>query len=193
MVNLALHLKTSFDHFFNAPVELWNEFVEHCEVIIFKKDDIIKPKGSKENYFYFIERGGMGVFVKNEEATHCLGFAFEGCFGGDYLSILTEQASDLELIALETTKVYRIGVEQFKALSTNPVGQNILKICSEFGYIEKQRHQIDLLTKTGEERYKSLVDRYPKIELRVEQNFIASYLGISLESLRKLRRERSRR
>lgn len=64
-----------------------------------------------------------------------------------------------------------------------------MRISAETSFIEKQKQQIELLTKTADERYKILQEHFPNIEQRIAQKHIASYLGITQQSLSRLRNQ----
>ncbi|SFT68929.1 cAMP-binding domain of CRP or a regulatory subunit of cAMP-dependent protein kinases [Lishizhenia tianjinensis] len=189
MQNLSTQLKKAFDAYFEAPIEAWEEFAAHCEPMIHRKDEVLKKQGNSEKYFYFIEKGSVGVFLWKENNFVCLDFAFDGQFCCDYMSVLTEEPNDLELVALETTKVHRMTVENFRKLGDKSIGQILMRKSAESSFVDKQKQQIDLLTKSSEERYRELCQRFPKVELRVAQKHIASYLGITPQSLSRLRRK----
>mgnify|MGYP006148705631 FL=1 len=75
--------KSAFDQFLDAPIEAWEEFAKYCEVVNFKKDEIIKPQDSTEHYFSFILKGSVGVFLWKENNFVCLDFAFDHHFCSD--------------------------------------------------------------------------------------------------------------
>jgi CRP-like cAMP-binding protein len=184
---LADILKRSFDKYFYAPIEAWMEFAEYCEPITFDKDQVIKPQGTVEKYFYFILKGSAGIFLWKENNFVCLDFAFNNNFCGDYMSLLTGKPTELEVVALEQSEMVRISKENFYLLSRKSVGQVIMQVSAETSFVEKQQQQIELLTKTAEERYKILLKRFPEIHQRIAQKHIASYLGITPQSLSRIR------
>lgn len=184
---LAEILKKSFDKYFSAPIEAWIEFAELCEPISFKKDQIIKPQGTSEKYFYFILKGSVGIFLWKENNFVCLDFAFNGNFCGDYMSLLINKPTELEVVALENSEMLRISKGNFEKLGSKSIGQVIMRISAESSFVEKQQQQIELLTKTAEERYKILLEKFPDINQRIAQKHIASYLGITPQSLSRIR------
>jgi CRP-like cAMP-binding protein len=60
-------------------------------------------------------------------------------------------------------------------------------MASEHGFVLKQQQQIDLLLKTAEERYQDIVLYKPEWVQRFSQKHIASYLGITTQSLSRIR------
>jgi CRP-like cAMP-binding protein len=185
---LAEIFKRSFDNYFNAPIEAWVDFADLCEPISFKKDEIIKGQETVEKYFYFILTGSAGLFLWKENNFVCLDFAFENGFCCDYMSLLLKRPTPLQVVALEKSEMVRITSDNFYRLGRTPVGQIIIQISAETSFIDKQQQQIELLTKTAKERYYILSDKFPNIHQRVAQKHIASYLGITPQSLSRIRK-----
>lgn len=117
----------------------------------------------------------------------CLDFAFDNGACCDYMSLLTNEPTELEVVALEKSEMIRIKRENFHQLSRKSVGQVIMRMTAEASFVEKQQQQIELLTKSAEERYKILQKKFPNIHQRIAQKHIASYLGITPQSLSRIR------
>jgi CRP/FNR family transcriptional regulator, anaerobic regulatory protein len=185
---LTVILKRSFDQYFNAPVEAWREFSSLCESVTFEKDEVIKKQGATEKYFYFIIQGSAGIFLWKDKNFVCLDFAFDHSFCCDYMSLLLRQPTPLQLVALEKSEMARITSSQFYELGKTPVGKVIMQVSAESSFVDKQQQQIELLTKSAQERYIILSEKFPHIHQRVAQKHIASYLGITPQSLSRIRR-----
>lgn len=180
-------LKSAFDEYFNAPEQVWDEFVSLCDIVSFKKDEVIKREGTTEKFFYFILKGSTGVFLWKENNFVCLDFAFENNFCSDYMSFLTKQPTPLQVVALEDSELLRISSTNLDKLTQAAIGSAIRIIAAEIAYLSKQQQQIELLTKKASERYEILLKKYPEIHNRITQNHIASYLGITPQSLSRIR------
>jgi CRP-like cAMP-binding protein len=181
-------LKSSFDSFFEAPKETWEDFADKCDVVSFKKDEIIKMQNTSERYFYFIINGSVGIFIWKENNFVCLDFAFDGHFCSDYMSLLIKQPTPLQMVALENTKMLRITAKDYELITQEPIGKVLRLVAAEMSFVGKQQQQIELLTKSAKERYEILQHQFPNIQNRIAQNHIASYLGITPQSLSRIRR-----
>lgn len=180
-------LKNSFDKYFEAPIEAWAEFARYCHPITFSKDQIIKADHTREMYFYFIIKGSAGIFLWKENNFVCLDFIFDYSFCADYMSILLKETTPLQVMALEDSQMLRISRSDFHYLGSESIGRVIHQISAESAFLSKQQQQIELLTKTASERYSILLERFPGIGNRVAQKHIASYLGITPQSLSRIR------
>lgn len=184
-----LKLKKSFDKYFEAPIEVWKSFTDLCEEVKFRKNEIIKATGQTEKYAYFILSGACGVFLWKENNFVCLDIVLENDFFADHLSLISGKPSLLETVALEKTSALRISKSNIYSLRKSVFGTNLFLIGAENAFVEKQQQQIDLLTKTAEQRYHELLEKQPQIVQRIANKHIASYLGIRTESLSRIRKK----
>lgn len=187
-MDVSHRLKQSFDKYVEAPLAAWTEFAGRCELVTFRKNEVIKKAGDTERYGYFILKGGGGVFLWKENNHVCLDLTYEETFFGDYMSLVTRQPSPLETIAIEPSEMLRISRTNIDFLKNTPMGQHIFMMSAEWSFVEKQQQQIDLLLKTAEQRYRELLERQPDFVLRTPQKHLASYLGVTTQSLSRIRR-----
>ncbi len=188
LTTLSKQLKRAFDPYFDAPIEAWIQFAQLCEFVSFKKNEIIKHAGETERFGYFILKGSGGVFLWKENNYVCLDIMLENNFFGDYMSLISRQNSPLETIAIEDSEMLKISSKNISQLKQTGMGQLIFLISAESSFVEKQQQQIDLLLKTAEERYFELLEKHPELIRRIPQKFIASYLGITTQSLSRIRK-----
>lgn len=186
---IAERLKKSFGRYFDAPIAVWTQFSELCELVTFKKNEILKHVGQEERYGYFILSGSAGVFIWKENNYMCLDLMYEDTFFGDYMSLITKEPSPLETMVLENSEMLRITRENVGKLKETPFGGLIFLISAEWSYVEKQQQQIDLLLKTAEQRYLDLISKQPDLIRRTPQKHVASYLGITTQSLSRIRKK----
>lgn len=188
MKSIAHRLKSSFDQFAEAPIEAWEQFASYGELVNYRKNDILKIRDTHEKYAHFILKGSCGIFLWKDDNCVCLDLYYENELMGDEMSFITNQPSPLETIALEDCETLRISRRNYVALRNTPLGLHICLNAAEDSFVKKQKQQIDLLLKTAEERYKELLERHPDIIQRTPQKHIASYLGITTQSLSRIRR-----
>jgi CRP/FNR family transcriptional regulator, anaerobic regulatory protein len=191
-MSIAQQLKNAFDRFGDSPMEAWESFARLCEPVAFRKNEIIKHAGETEKYGYFILTGSAGVFVWKGNNYVCLDLFYEGVFLADYMSLITRQPTELETVALENAEMLRISRDNMDRMKQTPVGQLLFLVSAETTFVEKQQQQIDLLLKTAEQRYADLLEKQPNLILRTPQKHIASYLGITTQSLSRIRKKNSR-
>ncbi len=183
-------LKTVFDKYFNAPIEIWSEFANHMVKKSFKKNEVLKQEFKVENKIHLIIKGSVGVFLWDENNLRCLDIFTENDFCTDYMSFLNQESTPLLTMALEDIDVISISRSNVTRLYYNSItGLQIVRSAAESLFIHKQRQQITLLTMNAEERYLQLMQERPGLINRISGKHIASYLGITPESMSRIRKK----
>jgi CRP-like cAMP-binding protein len=65
--------------------------------------------------------------------------------------------------------------------------QQFLRKSTEDAYLEKEKRESDLLYYDAKTRYLNFIEEHPDWEKRIKQRFIASYLGMTPETLSRIR------
>lgn len=182
-------LKEAFDPYFNAPLEAWKYLSDLCEIVSYKKNQIIKQADQVERHGYFLLEGSCGSFVWKENQNVCLDLFLENSFFADDISLLSGNPSPIEIIALEKSTVLRISKSNMEHLKQTPMGKMIFMAGAQNDFAEKQKQHLDFLTRTAEDRYLDLLKNRPELLLRIHQKHIASYLGITTQSLSRIRKK----
>ena len=182
-------LKEAFDPYYKAPVETWKTFADLCEEVSYKKNQKIKETNKVARYGYFLLEGAVGTFVWKKNNYACLNLFLEYSFFGDDLSLTSGRPSPLEIVALENSSILRISKSNIEALKKKPIGSILFMVGEQNDNAKNQKKQIDLMTKTAEERYLDIIKNQPELLKRIPQKHIASYLGITTQSLSRIRRK----
>jgi CRP-like cAMP-binding protein len=119
----------------------------------------------------------------------CIDLCYSGDFFGDYFSFLTNKQTSLEVICFEPSTLFRISKQNFQSLANTEYGRFICQTASESLFIHKQTQQLELLSKTAEQRYLEMIEKQPDILQRTPNKYIASYLGITPESFSRIRKK----
>ncbi|MGN7812812.1 Crp/Fnr family transcriptional regulator [Flavobacterium sp. 22076] len=182
-------VKKIFDSYYASDTNIWDGFSNKIEVRIFKKSQIIKEYNQVEKFLNIIIKGSAGLFVWDGNRDICINLLYERSFISDYLSFLNQKPSVIKVEALEDLTLWSIHHEDLKELySRSQAGLRVGKAVSEMLYIQKQQQQIDLLTLTPQDRYLKLIESRPEIFQRTPLKIIASYLGLTAESLSRIRK-----
>lgn len=178
-----------FNPYYNAESNIWERFSEKIIVREFQKNDVIKDYESVERYLNIVASGSVGLFVWNGKKDICINLLYEQSFMSDYFSFLKQQPSGIKTSALEDCTLWSISYPDLNELyARNQTGLRIGKAISEILFLRKQQEQINLLTLSPEERYINLISQRPEIFQRTPLKIIASYLGLTAESLSRLRK-----
>ena len=182
------HFLTSNVDFDSLELEA---LISNCTMKQLAKGEFVLREGDICNHSFFVEKGLLRQYsIDDKGKEHIIQFAPESWFVSDRESMYFGRPSHFFIQAVEESVVMMID-DQFMAEITK---QNPAFI--EFNnkllhnHIRHLQFRIKmLLSATAEERYLEFVKIYPDILLRVPQTMVASYLGITPESLSRVHRE----
>lgn len=181
-------IKEIFDQYYRADLDLWLEFAKYVEPRSFEKNEIIKDYNKTEKYINILISGSVGQFVLAEDRDTCINLYYENQIFSEYLSFLTQSSTAIKTESLKDTVIWSINHKHLNVLySKSSKGVLIGKAISDAMFIRKQSEQINLLTLSPTERYLKLIKERPQILQRTSLKIVASYLGVTAESLSRIR------
>jgi CRP-like cAMP-binding protein len=128
--------------------------------------------------------------IDSKGSEHIIQFAIEDWWISDPHSFLSGLPSTYNIDALEDSEVLLLEKSaREKLLDFCPKMERFFRILIEANFVATQRRITDSLSISAEERYLKFVKTYPKLLEQVSQNHIASYLGITPQSLSRIRKE----
>ena len=154
----------------------------------FPAKTIIIQAGRFDNQVYFIEKGMTRSFwlVNGEEIT--TSFSWEGGIVFSMDELYYNKPSEEFVETLEDVVVYKISLADLTRLfQTNIELANWGRIIHQNEYRRLHRSHKERLTLPAKERYEEFKQQFPQICQRVKLRYIASYLGITLPTLSRLR------
>lgn len=165
------------------------EALEECAVKVeFYKSDILLKEGNVCRHLYFIESGALRGFynLDGKEITHW--FGFENDFVTSFHSFITGEAAVENIMFLEYSVVWAIPKEKIQDLFDQfHETERLVRIVYEKYYIRLEERFVNAQFKTAAERYENLLQQTPHILTRVPLGYIAAYLGITQETLSRIR------
>lgn len=140
-------------------------------------------------YITFVETGLLRSFGIDEKGNeHILQFGFQGWWVSDLYSFLTGEPSEFNIEALEDSQLLLITKPSWDLLLQEiPAFERYFRILIQNNLIATQRRLMCTMSTTAEERYNQLLQDFPDIIQRVPQHMIASYIGVTRETLSRLR------
>ncbi len=147
--------------------------------------------GQKPASFAFVSSGLFRYYYidpKGNEFTKA--FFFENSFISSYSALIQNRESYFSIEALEDSVIMEIDFEKWKKLSVNELFWYKFRLSLvEKGYCTKEARERELLLFNAEERYRSFLRSFPRMETRIKQHLIASYLGITPVALSRIRKK----
>lgn len=173
------------------PEGQYEHFLSLWEPKVYKRNELILQAGEIPKFSIFVVKGCLRQYLINEKGDESIVyFAEERHFIGDLPAIRNKTISNYYFQAIEECELLTISAENWeKAFSLFPWwAEGHIAGYQKWATI-MQAQIADMQTKTGEERYINLLNAKPKLFQRVPQHYIASYLGISPETLSRIRKK----
>lgn len=170
----------------SAETELFTSILEHTKV---KRKGFLLRQGEVCKTENFIIKGCTRTYTIDENGfEHIVMFGVEDWWIGDLASFLTKTPTNYSIDTLEDTEVLQITQPNLELLYQRvPKFERFFRIIIQNAFIAQQTRINQNLSYTAEQRYKDFINRYPTLEQRIPQKQIASYLGITPQSLSRLR------
>lgn len=156
-----------------------------------QKGDYLIREGQICDFVAFVQKGCLRCFFLKEDGTDMTdNFSFENEFITDYHSYLTQSPSIQHTVALEDAKLLILKKKDIEALYQQSANfQQLGRLMAESLYVFSYQRIQSLLTEDAEEKYLRLIQYRPQLLNRVQHYYVASYLGISPETLSRIRKK----
>lgn len=154
-----------------------------------RRKQYLLQEGDVCRHYAFVCKGCLRIYRLDEKGNeHILKFCIENWWAGDRASLLSGKPSSNFIDALEESVVIMITRENFDNLCKEiPTFNDLIDELLDRTYIASQERIHANITYTSEEKYLDFLKKYPDIASRVPLHMIASYLGISAETLSRIR------
>jgi len=179
--------KNIFHQFSDDTVALFSEAFTQKEL---KKGDYFLREGKYCNHLAFIVSGAMMCYYIKDGKRFIDEFSLDNEFITDYSSFLTHSPSNKHIQCLENCKVYIISNDSLNELYQIKSSdfERLGRVMAEQLYLQWHEKSKSLLIDNATERYLKLIQNRTELPQRVPQYLIAEYLGITPESLSRIRK-----
>ena len=128
-------------------------------------------------------------YVDDAGAEHTVSFAVEDWWTSDMYGLITGKPSLTNIEALVDAELLLIEKTDFdKLLNDVPKFEKLFRIKLQRAFVANQKRIIENMSMPAEQRYLNFIEQFPSLEQRLPQKLIASYLGITPESLSRIRK-----
>lgn len=157
-----------------------------------RKKQLLVTAGEECRYEYFVNKGCLRQYYLDDKGMeHILMFAPEDWWISDMYGFINHKPALTTIEAVEETEVLALDRDTYEELVKQvPQFERFFRIILQRAFVSNQRRLIESMTLAAAQRYDNFVQQYPSLEQRLSQKQIASYLGITPESLSRVRARR---
>lgn len=176
------------------PTPMQNRVKEESLIETFERKKLLLSPGETARRVYFIRSGFLRAYFIDDSGNECTTwFTGKGDLMISVHSFFTQQPANQYIEVLQDCKLQSLTWLELNAYYADFREANLLgRLITQRYFILSEERAILLRTRSPENRYDLLLINHPEIEQQTTQQNIASYLGISRETLSRIRRKKNR-
>ena len=187
---MYLPLKNTFDKVLKIKKEDWCAFESILEIKKVKKNEYLFKQGQICRGIYFLSKGIVRTFhINNDGKEINTAFYFQNDFLREIESMTNNIPSQKNIQAIENSIVFYIDKVKLTTLyEKSNFYQKLGRMILEKLMISEQKYSSFLTSHSPKERYLYILKNRPELIERIPLQYLASYIGISRESLSRIRK-----
>jgi CRP-like cAMP-binding protein len=155
---------------------------------LLKKNEYFLKEGDLCESIAFIEKGSVRSYYQLEDRQICKDFLMENGLLCSFGSLFSQEPSAIYIQALENTEIVEMKYsEVIELCESYPIWNQLSRIIIQDQVVRSEKREGAFLKDLPEARFKSLMAEHPTFFKRIPLQYIASYLGITRETLSRYR------
>ena len=161
-------------------------------IVKYSKGACLVRQGQYHHKLYYIIKGSLKAYYNTPEKSIIDWFSFENEFITSSTSYFTNEPSLHVIETMEDCIILETNKDSVEELCQNHHDfEHLFRMVLSGVIVQFRQRLVSIQFKTVKQRYNSLLTQYPAIELKAPLGDIASFLGISQETLSRIRAEKS--
>ena len=182
-------------HAINQIVPLKEADVQQLRSLVsernYSKNQVVREQNVIEKHIYFVQSGLLCGMYEQQDREVVNWFCAENHFITSIKSFHSQAPCLDRIVALEDTRVYKLNYSDINRNFTNhPVLERLIRILMQQSYIVLEERTMSLQCSLARDRYEKFVSSNRPLMQRISLGHLASYLGISQETLSRVRRSK---
>jgi CRP-like cAMP-binding protein len=154
-----------------------------------KRNEVLLEANGVCRHMYFVNKGCLRVYLMDDKGAESTRFLIpEGRFGTAFPSFILQEPSQAYIQSIGPSEILYLTYQDFRSLpDILPAWEKLYRMSLEKDYIESIKRIESLITMSAKDRYALLMENNPGLIQRLPSKIIADYLGISQETLSRLK------
>lgn len=165
-----------------------DELANASTQISFKKNEYFSTIEKPSMNIAYVAIGLFRLYLIGRDGTEVtLAFTGENMFMSSYSAIVLDKLQHVYIQALENSEIHSIErVEFLRIMDSDSKWKDLLQKATELDCLRTRKRESDFLLYDAKTRYLRFLKDFPNYAKRIKQRYIASYLGISPETLSRI-------
>lgn len=182
-------MKALIDKLYPLNQKDYDSLLKITKAVKFKKGEIMLPEGRTCKGIYYVETGMVGLYKIYKERESYQDFFFEGSFATNIISLSSNQPSEAYLFAIEDVKASYISKAQLiKLYQASSAFKEFGRRLLEQLLADKTQLSFIRSSLTAKEKYEYMLLERPHYIQRIPLQMLSSYLGMTRETLSRMRK-----
>lgn len=172
----------------SVPENLKQELLNRVQINSFKKNEVIQPANKVCKRTYFVKNGLLRIYFYKDGKIITDGFAAENEWMTSAYSFMRGVPDQYIITAIEPTETYSLSIEDLIYLFENfHEMERFGRIIMSMQFIQQSERLNSIRFTSPKEKYEHFSNTYKPILNRIPLGMVASYLGITQETLSRVR------
>ncbi len=157
-----------------------------------KKGEVLVREGEAVRSTYFVLSGCLRSYcIDKNGKEHTLQFAIKDWWMSDFIAMYGNEPATLTIECVTTCSLVVFSIEKLQGIfEMFPEFEPFQRTILQGNVVSLNKRILNQLQLTASERYSLFLQQYPDIEKNISNYHIASYLGVTQQSLSRIRAER---
>lgn len=167
------------------------EIVNYFTLRQITKNTVLLQPGESVHHTYWVVQGLLlSTFNDGKGKEHIMQFAIENCWITDQQGFYNQTAAILRIYALEDSCVFSLSFSNREKLcETFPSMAHFFRKKANDSFVKQQKRLLTYMTSDAQERFNHLMREFPGLYQRVPKQILASYLGVTRETLSRFKKK----
>lgn len=176
--------------FQELPPELVEDIISKVQKVQLNKRTMVLKAGEVCENIYFLDKGLARTYYTSEGKDYTTDLCIDGELMVEFASFTDQKPSMQNIELIEDCTLYYVSYNDLQELyNTHSIMERIGRLIAEYHYLSLSTHSYMLKFNTTSERYDYLFNTKIEIIRRAPLGVIASFLGMSIENLSRIRKK----